>query len=332
MNNHNRHSGKPSEKPSPGTPVPLASPGGPTGPTGAVGPPGPRGPKGFPGAKGEPGNPGTLAGTFDTVAELLANEYRHQEGNFYLVDQELYYWHPTQARWTSAGSLRGPQGEAGPLGPKGPTGPAGPKSEPAPMGTIAGVFPTVGDLSADKSLRQAGKLYLVGQELYLWDDCHSQWANIGPLQVEGSVFVPEPQITTLSPLQGFQAEITQSAGHIVAEGGALPFDQTVAANKPGLIWDMAAATFILQTKGTYLINWWLALAGTEAPNGLAEITLYQNGKPHHTVCAKVTEPHVTGSHLVIVDTVPTILKLQNSTEGRIRLGGGITQGGIVIIG
>ena len=86
----------------------------------AIGPTGPMGPPGM------DGRAGTLAGAFQTLEELIANESFHLPGNFYRVGSELFYWDEIYKQWTSAGSLEGPQGKAGPIGPQGELGPTGP--------------------------------------------------------------------------------------------------------------------------------------------------------------------------------------------------------------
>ena len=146
-----------------------AGPTGPQGPQGERGPAGPAGPKGEPGAAGEAGptgpqgpqgergpagpkgEPGADAlgfkvlGRYDTLTELEAAHPTGTEGNAYAVgnavNNVIYLWDTDKNKWTSVGSLQGPQGPAGERGPQGNTGPAGPAGERGPQGATGPAGP-----------------------------------------------------------------------------------------------------------------------------------------------------------------------------------------------
>ena len=172
---------------------------GPTGPTGATG----YGDVGPTGPRGEAGSIGTLAGSFDSVTDLIANEHNHQPGNFYLVGTDLWFFDLEHGVWANAGSIAGPvgtsgapgpagpqglRGTVGALGPIGPTGASGPQGEigaqgPAgSIGTIAGGFNTIDELLANEPNHRPGNFYLVAGDLYFWDEEQDTWSNAGTVQ------------------------------------------------------------------------------------------------------------------------------------------------------
>ena len=190
----------------------MAGAPGPTGPQGLqgtmgamgpVGPTGTSGPQGEMGPQGPAGSIGTIAGSFNTIYELLANEPNRRPGNFYLVGGDLYFWDYAQNRWSNAGTIQGPQGlqgpkgdngEAGPTGPAGADGAMGPEGPEGPagsVGTIAGSFDSVEDLIANESNHQPGNFYLIGKNLWFWNTETGQWENAGP--IEGPQGEPGPQ-------------------------------------------------------------------------------------------------------------------------------------------
>ena len=167
------------------------------GPQGAPGPQGPQGLPGLQGPTGPAGSIGTLAGSFDSVADLMANEHNHQPGNFYLVGTDLWFWNAETGQWENAGPIEGPQGPAGATPTVGPNGnwfvdgqdtgksaqgiqgPTGPQGS---LGTLAGSFDSLEDLMANEHNHQPGNFYLVGTDLYFWDAETGQWTNAGSLQ------------------------------------------------------------------------------------------------------------------------------------------------------
>ena len=137
----------------------ITGPIGPTGPVSTV--PGPTGPQ----------------GTFDVVDDAPENPdegdvwFNSSDGRFY-----VYY----DGFWIEALS-----NEAGPTGPTGPLGPTGPQGEQGIAGigvTILGSYSTVEELETAHPTGSVGDGYLVGGDLYVWDDVSSSWDNVGNIQ------------------------------------------------------------------------------------------------------------------------------------------------------
>ena len=199
------------------------------------GPPGPQGAPGPAGPEGAPGRVGTIAGSFDSYADLVANEHNHVPGNFYLVGGDLWFWSDEQGRWENAGPLAGPAGPQGPtgpmpqisvnanghlvvngsdtgvslVGPQGLQGPQGDKGDAGSIGTIAGSFDSLEDLIANEHNHQPGNFYLIGGHLWFWSEEQGRWEDAGP--IEGP---PGPKGDT-----GPMPQITvNDEGHLVVDG------------------------------------------------------------------------------------------------------------------
>jgi hypothetical protein len=73
-----------------------------------------------------------------------------------------------------------PTGPVGPTGPTGPTGVSGPTGPEGSGVSVLGSYATVELLEADNATASIGDAYLVGTNLYIWNDLNSAWANAGP--------------------------------------------------------------------------------------------------------------------------------------------------------
>ena len=96
-----------------------------------------QGPQGIPGEIGPTGPAGTsvtIMGSYDSVNELVADHETGNIGDGYLVGDDLYVWSPNENEWVDVGTIRGPQGVAGPQGPQGIEGPRGPMGEQGVQG------------------------------------------------------------------------------------------------------------------------------------------------------------------------------------------------------
>ena len=137
----------------------IVGPIGPTGPVSTV--PGPTGPQ----------------GTFDVVDDAPENPdegdvwFNSSDGRFYVYYDNFWI----EALSNEAGPT-GPTGALGPVGPQGPQGIAG-------IGvTILGSYSTVEELELANPTGNIGDGYLVGGDLYVWDDIGEEWDNVGNIQ------------------------------------------------------------------------------------------------------------------------------------------------------
>jgi hypothetical protein len=73
-----------------------------------------------------------------------------------------------------------PTGPTGPLGPSGPTGPLGPTGPQGSGVRVLGYYLTLGNLQTDTPVGNVGDAYVVGSNLYVWNDLNLEWFNAGP--------------------------------------------------------------------------------------------------------------------------------------------------------
>jgi hypothetical protein len=83
----------------------------------------------------------------------------------------------------------GATGDTGPTGPtgadstvEGPTGPTGPQGEQGVGISILGSYETEEALNIAQPTGTVGDAYLVGGDLYVWDDVSEEWENVGNIQ------------------------------------------------------------------------------------------------------------------------------------------------------
>jgi hypothetical protein len=194
-----------------------AGPPGPPGPRGGVGPqgeqgpPGPStvGPEGPQGPQGEQGPMGGEAGSVIVLDVPPADPFAGQTW-FESDTGKTYIWYINPdgtGQWISiytAGEKgdkgdTGPAGEPGPAGgPQGPAGPIGPQGLPGiqgEQGAQGNGLQAQGELASPDLLptegNQAGDLYLIAGEMWIWNAEKLEWMNMG--NVEGPPGPAGPQ-------------------------------------------------------------------------------------------------------------------------------------------
>ena len=81
--------------------------------------------------------------------------------------------------------FQGPQGAEGAQGPKGEEGyqgPQGPQGADGKGVNIKGSYPTYEELIAAHPEGEPGDAYMVGPDLYVWDDVNNEWKDVGDIQ------------------------------------------------------------------------------------------------------------------------------------------------------
>lgn len=173
-----------------------------------------QGPKGEKGAKGDKGDKGDIGygvrilGRVDTIGDLPSTA---DPRDGYLVQQEMYVFN--EGSWTNLGEVAGPKGDKGDVGDQGPEGPSGPQGDrgndgkPGPAGpagpmgprglkgdrgdegpqgepgkglAIAGRYTDESELPATWDADNSG--FLIGTDLYLFNEITGEWDNAGPFQ------------------------------------------------------------------------------------------------------------------------------------------------------
>jgi hypothetical protein len=120
------------------------------------------------------------AGTKGTFEVFDAPPEDPDEGNVWFNSSDGRFYVYYDGFWVEALS-----NEAGPTGPVGPLGPTGPQGEQGIAGigvTILGSYSTVEELETAHPTGNIGDSYLVGGNLYVWDDTNEEWDNVGNIQ------------------------------------------------------------------------------------------------------------------------------------------------------
>ncbi|WP_437696704.1 hypothetical protein ACSOCI_12260 (plasmid) [Levilactobacillus brevis] len=169
------------------------------------------------GPKGDPGEGLDIKGQVNSVSALPTTA---NEGDGYLVNEELYVW--TNGAWKDCGPIQGPQGIQGPKGDTGATGPQGPKGDTGatgpvgPQGPVGAGLVVKGTVSNASQLpttgNQEGYCYFVGTDLYVWDA--GAWKNCGNVSPDLSKYVT---VTDLN--NGLSTKVTDNKNGTIQVNG-----------------------------------------------------------------------------------------------------------------
>jgi hypothetical protein len=108
-----------------------------------------------------------------------------------------------------------PTGPVGPVGPTGPQGITGPTGETGSGVSVLGAYAILNDLTTNDPTGNIGDAYVVGSDLYIWNDQNSEWYNAGPFV--GPIGATGPQGAT-GPT-GAASTVTGPTGPTGPEGG-----------------------------------------------------------------------------------------------------------------
>ena len=169
---------------------------------GEQGPVGPVGPKGEKGTRGATFFVGTIPPTQGNFVDGDIFYYNSPTTNLY---GNIMRYNAAQQAWFAAGSIRGPQGERGPVGERGLRGPVGERGLQGPPGPISpgivihAIVNSVDDLPAPTVLNNLSVAYLVGKTLYIQigeTPSTAVWTNMGIFNGGTTVTVSgQPAIT-----------------------------------------------------------------------------------------------------------------------------------------
>lgn len=91
-------------------------------------------------------------------------------------DESIYFFNGTDFNAIATAAPVGPTGPEGDLGPTGPTGPTGPEGSGV---RVLGSYATVELLETDNPTANIGDAYLIGTNLYIWNDLNQEWVDGG---------------------------------------------------------------------------------------------------------------------------------------------------------
>ena len=126
------------------------------------------------GPKGEAGTGLDIKGTYPSLEELKKYHPTGEEGDTYIVINDLYIWDSSKNDWVDIGNIKGEKGDTGPKGDKGEKGDMGPKGNDGLMGPTGPSFtsPTSYECVLFVSFAQASysKIMTFQETLVLPDD------------------------------------------------------------------------------------------------------------------------------------------------------------------
>ena len=88
------------------------------------------------GPKGEADKGLDIKGTYPSLEELKKYHPTGEEGDTYIVINDLYIWDSSKNDWVDIGNIKGEKGDTGPKGDKGEKGDMGPKGDKGEKGDI----------------------------------------------------------------------------------------------------------------------------------------------------------------------------------------------------
>lgn len=158
--------------------------------------------------------------------------------------------------------------------------------------------------------------------------------------------IPTPIFPPLNPptpparLRGTEVALTGAAGATIADGAPVPFNVLVSNNTLGVTFIPGSGSVAFGRAGTYLVNWWVALGeeiatqnGDEAKGANTEtaFSVKLNGSVVSSAYAGSGAAQISGSSLVTVSSVPSVMQLVNNTGCSLTFAGGTSgQAGLTV--
>ena len=136
------------------------------------------------------------------------------------------------------------------------------------------------------------------------------------------IFPPLNPPTPPARLRGTEVALTGSAGATIADGAPVPFNVLVSNNTLGVTFIPGSGSVTFGRAGTYLVNWWVALGeeiatqnGDQAKgaNTATAFSVKLNGSVVSSAYAGSGAAQISGSSLVTVSSVPSVMQLVNNT-------------------
>ena len=137
---------------------------------------------------------------------------------------------------------------------------------------------------------------------------------------------PQP----LPQLRGMQLSLAGSSGGTVQNGANVPFDTVGANNMLGVSYAPGSGTVTISRTGTYLVNWWVAVEGTQTAESLA-FAISLNGTDVQTSYSDIGGGQVYGTAIVNVTSIPATLSLVNRSGDAVTYVTASGQSGMTIV-
>ena len=144
-------------------------------------------------------------------------------------------------------------------------------------------------------------------------------APVTPMPIFPPVDPPAPQ----AQLRGAEFALSGSAGTVLPNLSAVPFNVTVSNDSRGISSAIGGGNVTINRPGTYLLNWWVAIgdggvevsgeSGQSAGGDGVAFTVMQNGTRVSSAYASGGAGQISGSTLLKITSAMTTVNLINES-------------------
>jgi hypothetical protein len=131
-------------------------------------------------------------------------------------------------------------------------------------------------------------------------------------------------------LAGVQAQLVGTPLALLANGATVAFDTIVTNQSPDITYNPGTGAFTLTSTGNYFVTWWVSVDGANS-SPVVNFSLRLNGGGDIISTSPIVTNQLSGSALVHVSSVPSVLTLVNSSNDTIAFANTAAQANIVIL-
>ncbi len=133
-----------------------------------------------------------------------------------------------------------------------------------------------------------------------------------------------------APAVGIQAQLTDAATTVLADGSPVLFNVVLNNTDPAAItYDPATGVFTINQPGTYLVTWWLSVTGAGASPFVRVSAVLNGGTSFPADTPQITD-QLDGTALITVTSAPATISIVNQTGDVVFIGATPEQGNVTI--
>lgn len=131
-------------------------------------------------------------------------------------------------------------------------------------------------------------------------------------------------------LNGIQLQLIGSRGSKIGVNDTVLFDSAVNDQSTDISYNPLTGEFTIFKTGNYFVSWWIASEGTDIDNFI-QFSILTDTLGKTTGATPLVTGQVSGSALLTINTVPTVLTLKNTSINNITFAETSVQANIVIL-
>lgn len=131
-------------------------------------------------------------------------------------------------------------------------------------------------------------------------------------------------------LNGIQLQLIGNRGSKIGVNETVLFDSAVNDQSTDISYNPLTGEFTISKTGNYFVSWWIASEGTDIDNFI-QFSIITDTLGKTTGATPLVTGQVSGSALLTIDTVPTVLTLKNTSINNITFAETSVQANIVIL-